>query len=389
MPKPVAKASLAPDARRHAAELAELPEVNPIPVLRCDDQGHILYLNPAARKLPAGIGHPEISVGDLLPEDFAARVREFIDDDRTVIGEERQCMGRTLSFTYRPMADARQIFVLIVDVSERIEMMRQLEQVNRRLRETQAELIQSGKMAALGGLVSGVAHEINTPLGTLNSNIHTVTRSVAKMKGVLEQNSGGLSGEQVSTLAWLASIVEGLGAVNREAIDRIAKIVHSLKTFARLDQAEEDWADVHEGIETTLTLLHHELKHRITVRKEFGSLPKIYGNPQQLNQVYMNLLKNAAQAIEGKGQIQVKTYAQDEFVVVEITDTGKGIPAQDLDRVFDPGFTTKGVGTGMGLGLPSAYRIVRDHGGLIEVTSETGKGTTVTLRLPVRGPAPE
>ena len=370
------------------ARLAQLPEANPFPVLRCDDSGRILYLNPAAEDFPALIGRPGTAIQELLPADFERKINSLIDERRTLVGEVHQDLGLTLSITYRPIADSRQIFVLIVDVTERVETMHQLEQVNRRLLETQAELIQSEKMAALGGLVSGVAHEINTPLGSLNSNAHTISRCIAKIEDVLKQNGDGLSAEQVSSLVRFAGIAEELGTVSREAIDRIAKIVQSLKSFARLDQAEQDWANLNEGIETTLTLLHHELKRRITVRRELGSLPKIYGNPHQLNQVYMNLLMNAMQAIEGEGEIYVKTYARDEFAALEITDTGRGIPAEDRKRVFDPGFTTKGVGTGMGLGLPTAFRIVQDHGGTISISSEVGQGTTVTVRLPITGKTP-
>ena len=132
-----------------------------------------------------------------------------------------------------------------------------------------------------------------------------------------------------------------------------------------------------------MTLVHHEFKHRIAIRKEFADLPKVFCNPHQINQVYMNLLVNAGQAIEGEGSIHIKTYEKDNFAVIEVADTGRGIPEKNLRRIFDPGFTTKGVGTGMGIGLAIFYRIVHDHGGSIDVASEPEKGTTVTFRLPI------
>ena len=370
-------------------ELAQLPEANPFPVLRCDDSGRILYLNPAAREFPSRIGHSGASIAQLLPEEFPGWVRNLIDENRTVVDEVQQLLGRTLSFTYRPLPDSREMFVVIVDVTERVEAVRrcrsyasELEAVNRQLRETQAELVQAEKMAALGNLVSGVAHEMNTPLGAVSSNNQTVAACITKIQDIL--GSGAADGDgRTSSLSRLTSVVEELTQASRTAIERIARIVRSLKSFARLDQAEEDWVDIHEGIETTLTLLHHEFKNRLEVTKEFADLPSLFCNASQLNQVYMNLLVNAGQAIEGKGRIDVKTYGQDGFAVIEVSDTGKGIPKENLRRIFEPGFTTKGVRTGMGIGLAIAYRIIQGHGGSIDVSSEPGKGSTFTIRLPM------
>jgi signal transduction histidine kinase len=159
----------------------------------------------------------------------------------------------------------------------------------------------------------------------------------------------------------------------------------SLRKFSRLDEAEIQKADIHEGIDSTLTLVHHELKNKVDVIKEYGDIPPINCYPNQLNQVFMNLIVNAAHAIEGKGHIRIKTFVDRKNLTIEISDTGKGIPPEDLKRIFDPGFTTKGVGVGTGLGLAISYRIVKDHNGKLEVESEVGKGTKLRVVLPIDG----
>jgi len=182
-------------------------------------------------------------------------------------------------------------------------------------------------------------------------------------------------------------VLGGIGKVNKTACERIVKIVRSLRNFARLDEAERKMADLHEGLESTLTLVHHETKNRIEVVRDFGDIPEIECFPDQLNQVFMNILVNAAHAIEGKGKITITTRSNAGSVILTFLDTGKGISPENLVKIFDPGFTTKGVGVGSGLGLAICYRIVKEHGGRIEVQSELGRGSTFTITLPVRAPA--
>jgi len=184
-------------------------------------------------------------------------------------------------------------------------------------------------------------------------------------------------------LAKLFTNIEKLNKVSETASERIVKIVKSLKTFARLDQAEMDTVDIHEGIESTLTLVHHEIKRRIEIHKDYGFIQKISCFPNQLNQVFMNILVNASQAIGEKGDIYVKTYTRDNKAIIEIKDTGKGIPEENLKRIFDPGFTTKTKGVGTGLGLSIVYQIMKDHKGDIEVESEVGKGSLFRIILPI------
>lgn len=241
------------------------------------------------------------------------------------------------------------------------------------LRDTQGQLVQSAKLAALGNLVAGIAHEINTPLGAVISNTDLLSRGLKK----LEPRRGEAGQNLTQTL-------EGLIRTNAEACRRISAIVGDLKNFARLDEAEWKTADLREGLESTLVLTRHLHKDRIRIIKEFEEVPPVECRPGQINQVFMNLLVNAIQAIEGRGTIWLRIRREGEAVRVEIQDTGVGIPEANLAKIFDPGFTTKGVGVGTGLGLAICQRIMAAQGGRIDVASQVGVGTTFTLRLPMR-----
>lgn len=280
------------------------------------------------------------------------------------------------------------------DVTERVRSVHELERMvderTRELRQKQAELVQSEKMAALGMLVAGVAHEVNTPLGAIKSNNDTVRGTVARLRGELAGSSEAPAAElhEVARVRALFDVLDRVGAVSTEAIDRITKIVQSLRHFARLDAARVDRVDLHVGIESTLTLLGHELRQGITVERDYGDLPRVECFPDRLNQVFMNLLVNAVQAIAGTGRITVRTRALGDQVLVEIEDTGSGIAPEHLPRIFDPGFTTKGVGVGTGLGLSIVHQIVEEHGGHIDVASTPGHGATFRLVLPRTLPRP-
>ena len=268
-------------------------------------------------------------------------------------------------------------------VNEGLEL--KVEERTRELREKQGLLVQSEKMAALGQLVAGIAHEINTPLGALNSNNDTFIRTVNKMRGILTDESMPSDVREHGQLQRIFKSLDQLNQVNRDAAGRIMSIVSSLRKFARLDQAEVDEVNLHEGLDSTLILVHHEIKNRIEVRKDYGKIPLVSCHPNQINQVFMNILVNASQAIDGKGTVDIKTYQRDnDTVTIEITDSGKGIDQAHLSRVFDPGFTTKGSGIGTGLGLSIVHRIIKDHNGEIEVESEIGKGSTFRIILPIK-----
>jgi PAS domain S-box-containing protein len=279
-------------------------------------------------------------------------------------------------------SDGETLFMVAIahDFTEHKRFVAELERAHRELSQTQSQLIQSEKMASLGMLVAGIAHEINTPIGAVSSMHDTLLRTVDKLREEVFRSE--LDDERRSRFERFFNVLGDANRVMRSGVERVTTIVRRLRSFARLDEAELKDADINEGIEDTLTLVHHELKHDIDVVKNLGPLPPIPCFPGRLNQVFLNLIVNARQAIKGKGTITIETERDGHEVVIRISDTGVGIARDHLDRVFDPGFTTKGVGVGTGLGLSICYQIVQDHRGTISVDSEPAKGTTFTIRIP-------
>ena len=259
-----------------------------------------------------------------------------------------------------------------------------LEIALRQLQDAQQRLVLQEKMASLGNLVAGVAHEINTPVGAVASSADTSRRSLELMGELLRESQSLPELQADARFQKALEVLRNSQDVTTSASSRISTIVKSLKDFARLDEAEKQVADLNSALTTTLALLQHELHERIIVVRHLGELPPVHCYLSQVNQVLMNLLLNASQAIEGRGRITVSTQRQGDTVSISIADTGAGIPPDNLTRIFDPGFTTKGVGVGTGLGLSTSYRIIKDHGGEIEVQSTPGEGSVFTIRLPVR-----
>ena len=232
------------------------------------------------------------------------------------------------------------------------------------LKETQIQLINSEKMASLGQLVAGVAHEINTPVASIKSNNAIIRKIIQK----LDKNE-------------LSDTLEEINNLDAEAINRINNIVVSLKKFVRLDEAELQEADINSEIDLTLDLIRHETKNRIQIIRNYGNLPPVKCYPNMLNQVFTNILINACQAIEGEGTIDITTFAHDDNITIKIKDSGIGIPKEQIDKIFTAGFTTKGVGVGTGLGLAICAKIIEKHEGKIIVNSEVGKGTCFTITI--------
>ncbi len=375
---------------REIQQLAQFPENNPMPVLRLDEKGTVLYQNLAAKQYCASIGQPSAEIREVLPKDFGRESSTAIAEKRVVLHRRYEALGRSLSLSYTPLPGGHELFAMLVDETERVlaeqkirDYARDLESTNRKLRDAQAQLVQSEKMAALGGLVAGVAHELNTPIGAVASNADVASRALGVVREGLAADGVAEMASKNPRIDRALRILEESTKVTRDASERVARIVKSLRNFARLDEAERKKADLHEGLDSTLTLLRHELKGGIEVVKDYGTLPEIDCFPNQLNQVFMNILVNACHAIEERGTITISTRAEKDVAVVRISDTGKGIKAEHLQKIFDPGFTTKGVGVGTGLGLSISFRIVQDHHGTIEVESVHGRGTTFTVRLPI------
>lgn len=245
-----------------------------------------------------------------------------------------------------------------------IQTVKELKSAMKELKETQIQLINSEKMASLGQLVAGVAHEINTPVASIKSN----NGIVAKLLGSIED-------------ADLKEMLTDINEIDKEAVNRISNIVTSLKKFVRLDEAELQEADINKELDLTLELIRHETKNRINVVKNYGKIPTIKCFPNMLNQVFTNILVNACQAIDGQGTITITTEYKKKKLVVKIKDTGKGIPQNQLSKIFSAGFTTKGIGVGTGLGLAICSKIIEKHKGEITVTSEVGKGSEFTITI--------
>ena len=255
-----------------------------------------------------------------------------------------------------------------------------VEERTQALRETQAQLVQSEKMASLGQLVAGIAHELNNPIGFVHANLQLVDEYIRKLI-----DSKGTGPEADRAREALVKLL----ARSREGTGRVKKIVEDLRTFSRVDHADLQEADLHDGLDRTISLIEPRLKDGIRVERDYGVLPRIRCYAGQLNQVFMNLLINACDAIGKEGTIQIRTRAVDGGVRVEIEDDGPGIPPEIQSRVFDPFFTTKPVGKGTGLGLSISHGIVERHGGRIWAESAVGRGTRFVLELPLDAGPPE
>ncbi len=267
------------------------------------------------------------------------------------------------------------------DISSKNE---ELNKALQQLTEAQDQLVLKEKMASLGNLVAGIAHEVNTPIGAVKSAADVGRRCIQRIKEKLSDESPAACGvvDDPDFKKALKLLEDNNNVVNL-ASERVARIVRSLKNFARLDEAELQKADIHQGLDSTLTLINHEIKNRITIVRNYGLVPAISCFPNQLNQVFVNLLMNAVHAIDEKGEITITTSVRNGAAHIEFADNGCGISPERIGQVFDPGFTTKGVGVGTGLGLSISYNIIAKHKGKISVESEVGKGTTFTVSLPL------
>ncbi|MFC1528324.1 sensor histidine kinase [Candidatus Latescibacterota bacterium] len=259
-----------------------------------------------------------------------------------------------------------------------------LETTLEELRNTQAELIQSEKMASLGELTAGIAHEINNPIGAIKSANDLISKFIEKIDECLEDSNTLEDFKNNRSYQKIQKVFKANTGVISEAGSRVSNIVKNLKNFARLDEAEFQIADVREGIDSSLVLLDKMLKDRINIEKEYNDIPEIPCYPGLLNQVFMNLLKNSIEAIKGTGTIRIKTIKQNKEICISFSDNGIGIPADKLEKIFDLGFSADQSKAKMGFGLSTAYNIIQKHNGRFEVKSEEQKGTTFSIFLPIK-----
>lgn len=247
--------------------------------------------------------------------------------------------------------------------------------------DSQAELVRAAQLATLGNLVRGVAHEINTPLGALASNHDTTRRALAKLQEILADEV--VTPDELSEVRRIVHAVTAVQETNAMAVERMKHVVSSLRQFGRPDRSEVDKVDLADAINGTLDLAGHQAGPGISIERDFGDVPPVECYAQQVNQVLMNLIVNAVQAMGEQGTLTIRTRRTGGSVEIQISDTGPGIAPAHLERLFEPGFTTKGRRMGMGLGLAICREIVDRHAGRISVTSEVGAGTTFTINLPI------
>lgn len=280
----------------------------------------------------------------------------------------------------------------------------ELAKAYKRLQESQAQLVQSEKMASLGQMVAGVAHEINTPLGYVRNNVEMTQQLFTQAQELVHAYDHLVSTlyseepDEAQLQTQLNEITERSAVFKEEdsfaemqdlfkdtlyGVEQISELVLNLKNFSRLDQAKVDNISLNDCFESTLVIAKNTIKHKVKVIKQYGDIPKIPCSPSQINQVLLNLLTNAAQAMSQQGNVLLKTYADEKYVYAVVQDDGSGIPKEILPKIFDPFFTTKPIGEGTGLGLSISYKIIQQHGGHIKVASQQGKGTRFLISLPI------
>jgi two-component system NtrC family sensor kinase len=351
---------------------------------------------------------------DDVPQIFASLAQVFVDGQRTYEYRFRAADGnyRWMHDTLRLVRDgngaAQEVIGSLTDITDRKNAEELLARsaaeqqlLIARLQQTHDQLLQAEKMASIGQLAAGIAHEINNPIGFVNSNMGALKAYLTTLFGVIRDYEDSVASHApapalleriaaVRSKADLAFLEEDAAALMGESMDglkRVKDIVQALKDFAHVGENEWHVADLHQGLDSTLNIVASELRYKATVEKHYGELPPVTCMPSQLNQVFMNLLVNAGHAIGERGVITIRTGVEAGMAWVAIGDSGSGIAPENLSRIFEPFFTTKPVGTGTGLGLSLSYGIVKRHGGRLEVTSTPGVGSTFTVRLPLVPPA--
>jgi signal transduction histidine kinase len=330
---------------------------------------------------------------------------DAVDEAYTRADSDRQTIERSLDLMSKELNEANAGLRTELAEHKRTELALQKEKEDQRilikkLEEAQNQLMQSEKLASIGQLAAGVAHEINNPIGYVYSNLGTLEKYVQEtfeMLDLYEQAEAAITDKDLLAklnatkdrldIVFLKADLHALMNESKDGITRVKNIVQNLKDFSHVDIADE-WhcSNLQKGIDSTLNIVTNEIKYKADVVKKYGQIPDVECLSSQLNQVFMNMLVNASQAIETRGTITISTGQQNDEVWVEISDTGKGIAVENIKKIFDPFFTTKPIGKGTGLGLSLSYGIIQKHHGRIDVHSEIGRGTTFRVWLPVKQP---
>jgi signal transduction histidine kinase len=311
---------------------------------------------------------------------LAAQLVQVQELSEQALAQERRAREEEVARKELEAENARKSAEL-EEARKRQKLMDELEETNVELRETQGQLVESAKMAALGNLVAGVTHEMNSPVGALKGMLDTVGRAVTRLKERLISGHAAAL-ESDATIRRTVDAIVNSNRVMSEATDRVAGIVQNLRSFARLDEAEFQRASLEEGLDSTVAVMQSQIPDGIAVVKEYGDISPIFCSPGQLNQVFMHLIRNATQAMGQGGEITISTFQDAEKVYVRIRDTGAGIPPEQLANIFDFRFRARDSRVKMGLGLVADYNIVQEHDGDMRVESEVGEGTEVTITLP-------
>ncbi|MET7140006.1 ATP-binding protein [Xanthomonas sp. PPL139] len=368
--------------------------------------GQLLLANSAARRHLSGAdaGGLAAHLAQWLPSDALSQARSSGRWSGSLPTEQHVVLAHLY---FHADAGGGHYLMLIQGIEGQQDYEQELQQRHAELRQAylrlngaQEKLLQSEKMASIGQLAAGVAHEINNPIGYVHSNLGSLQEYLRSLFTLIEAYERALRAPDPKALIpeiddirnrfdidFISRDLPQLMAESREGIERVTRIVRDLKDFSYSGR-EESWklVDLHSGLESTINIIWNELKYKVTLERHYGNLPLVECLPSELNQVYMNLLLNAGQAIGERGTIVVSTGQDGEEVWIEFKDSGAGIPADLLQRIFDPFFTTKPVGSGTGLGLSISYGIINKHHGRIDVSSTVGEGSTFRIVIPVRQP---
>ncbi len=369
------------------------PELEYLPIILYSSD----YTTTEDQQLGLGVGASRYLIKPSPPDILYNAVEELLAEQKQVVKPQTESMQFDEEMKLLRSYNEVLFNKLQAKMQELERTISEHQQAEDALKAMQAQIIQQEKMASIGQLAAGVAHEINNPMGFITSNLTSLGKYAERLDSYIAalqqslfacpQHQGLDELDKLRQKLKVDYIISDVNELINESLDganRVRRIVQDLKSFSRVDQAEETHANLNDCLETTINIAWNELKYIATLNRQFGEIPEIVCNPQQLNQVFLNLLVNAAQAMEQQGTITVRTWVEPGWVCVSVADTGKGIPEEVKKRIFEPFYTTKPAGKGTGLGLSISADIIHKHHGEIAVESELGKGTTFTVRLPIQ-----